>query len=186
MKIKDDLHYFEHFINYSERVLFEKEIPNLKSHNPRENKYGCSFSYEAGFDLLKEEPSNDAQIIFKKLYFRLKGIIEASFNCKVLDEVFLHVLEWSAGDSLYEHVDKRDGEEIPTPTGNPSRDISSTIYINDSYSGGEIGFPNQGVKIKPSAGSLIIFPTSHHYPHEVFEVTEGKRWTMTNFWTIVK
>lgn len=185
MKIKNDLHYFEHFINYSERIVLEKEILNLREANARDSKYGCSISYDAGFNLMKEEPQNDMQVIFKKLYFRLKGMIEASFSCEVLDEIFLHVLEWRVGDSLHEHVDKRDGESVPTPSGNKSRDISSTIYINDNYSGGEIGFPNQCFKVKPSAGSLILFPTSHLYPHEVFAVKDGKRWTMTNFWTIV-
>lgn len=186
MKIKDDLYYFEHFINYSERIILDKEIPKLPKRSDRDSKYGCSAAYEAGFDVTKDQAKNDFEVIFRNLYFRVKGIIEATFGCRIIDENFLHILEWGVGDSLHEHVDKRDGESVPTPSGNISRDLSSTIYFNDSYSGGEILFPNQKLKIKPSAGSLITFPTSHHYPHEVIEVTDGNRWTITNFWTIVK
>jgi hypothetical protein len=185
MKLKDDLFYFEHFINYSERIIIEREIPLLKK-NEQNPEYGCESSYETGFDIFKSTPPTEFGIIFKNLYNRLKGIIEAQFSCTVMDETFLQILEWGQGNRLDEHVDARnDDDPVPTPSGNPTRDISSTIYINNNYLGGEINFPNQSQLIKPDAGSLIVFPTTHHYPHAVLPVIDGKRWTMTNFWTIV-
>jgi hypothetical protein len=50
------------------------------------------------------------------------------------------------------------------------------IYLNDSYEGGELIFPIQKVNYKPTKGSVLIFPTSHLYPHAVTPVISGKRY----------
>ena len=57
--------------------------------------------------------------------------------------------------------------------------------INDDYGGGEIYFPKQNVKLKPSAGSLVFFPGDINYLHGVTEVTDGIRYTMPNFWSVI-
>jgi predicted 2-oxoglutarate/Fe(II)-dependent dioxygenase YbiX len=85
------------------------------------------------------------------------------------------------------HVDKGygNGEDIDnpkTPSGFPTREISSIFYWNENYEGGEIVFPNQNKKIKPSSGMLILFPSDSNFPHRVLSVKSGIRYVSTNFW----
>jgi hypothetical protein len=63
-----------------------------------------------------------------------------------------------------------------------SRVLSSVMYLNDNYVGGEIEFVNSGVKIKPSAGSIIFFPSNFLYIHEVYPITEGYRYSMPHWY----
>jgi len=55
--------------------------------------------------------------------------------------------------------------------------ITSLIFLNDDYEGGE--FVLCGDKqIEKKQGSAIIFPSNFMYPHEVKEVTKGKRFSV--------
>jgi Rps23 Pro-64 3,4-dihydroxylase Tpa1-like proline 4-hydroxylase len=55
-----------------------------------------------------------------------------------------------------------------------NRDYAVVIYLNDDYSGGELSFVNLDIKIKPDAGSLMIFKTGEKYLHEVKTVNKDK------------
>ena len=55
--------------------------------------------------------------------------------------------------------------------------LTSLIFLNDDYEGGE--FVLCGDKyIEKIQGSAIVFPSNFMYPHEVKEVTEGKRYSV--------
>jgi predicted 2-oxoglutarate/Fe(II)-dependent dioxygenase YbiX len=93
--------------------------------------------------------------------------------------------KWSAGDSLVKHVDAPTdfeqfvGKNIKDP---PSAILySSIVYLNDDYKGGDIHFTGHNVTISPTAGSLLLFPATTMYPHEVREITLGNRYTFTLF-----
>jgi predicted 2-oxoglutarate/Fe(II)-dependent dioxygenase YbiX len=46
-------------------------------------------------------------------------------------------------------------------------------------------FPALDLVIKPEAGTLVCFPSDHHYIHGVNSVTEGHRYTIVT-WMRVK
>ena len=50
------------------------------------------------------------------------------------------------------------------------------MYLNDNYEGGEIEFPNQKVKIKPEAGSILIFPSMNPYIHESKPTSKNEKY----------
>ncbi len=55
--------------------------------------------------------------------------------------------------------------------------LTSLLFLNDDYEGGE--FVLCGDKhIEKIQGSAIVFPSNFMYPHEVKEVTEGKRFSV--------
>jgi len=62
-----------------------------------------------------------------------------------------------------------------------ARSISPILYLNDDYEGGEIEFVNFGVKIKPKAGSLYIFPATFPYAHIAHPVTEGTKYAIVTW-----
>ena len=132
---------------------------------------------------LSSEDQNIA-IAFAELNELTYRFIEKKFISSVYMENICSMVVYKSGGFLPQHIDNVPGQNLPTPNGNPSRDISSTLYYNDNYSGGEIVLINQGLKIKPKAGSLILFPSNENYPHEVLPVIFGDRYCSTNFWSL--
>ena len=53
--------------------------------------------------------------------------------------------------------------------------VSLVAYPNDDYLGGELEFRLQGLKIKPKAGDLFIFPSNYMYPHKSLPVESGTK-----------
>jgi hypothetical protein len=56
--------------------------------------------------------------------------------------------------------------------------VSAVVYLNDDYTGGEIEFPRQGIKIKPEAGDIIVFPSNFVYEHASCEIFEGTKYSV--------
>ena len=61
------------------------------------------------------------------------------------------------------------------------RDFSVLIYLNETFEGGEIDFPNFGMKFKPRRGLLIAFPSDHRYVHAARPVTHGVRYAIVSW-----
>lgn len=61
------------------------------------------------------------------------------------------------------------------------RTVSMVYYPDDDYEGGELEFIHFGIKIKPKAGQLFIFPSGYSYEHKVYAVLKGTRTTMVSF-----
>lgn len=59
--------------------------------------------------------------------------------------------------------------------------LACLVYLNDDYEGGEIFFPRYNLTIKPKAGTLITFPGSLYYIHGVKKITNGNRFTITEW-----
>jgi predicted 2-oxoglutarate/Fe(II)-dependent dioxygenase YbiX len=79
---------------------------------------------------------------------------------------------YATGQELAPHTD--------TNTGGPFTHYSLVIYLNDDYEGGEIHFIDSGVKIKPSAGTIVAFPATTL--HESIPVSSGEKWHSPCFW----
>jgi predicted 2-oxoglutarate/Fe(II)-dependent dioxygenase YbiX len=62
------------------------------------------------------------------------------------------------------------------------RTTAMVYYPNDDYEGGELEFIHFGVKIKPKAGQLFLFPAAYSYEHKIHPVTDGNyRITLVSF-----
>lgn len=126
--------------------------------------------------------------LLSKYHDKIKQIIEVSFNCKVHDEGVTSVVEMKTGDSMPVHLDHGSAQNksvgLKTGAGHPTRDISSVLYYNNNYEGGEIYFPKQDLLVKPEPGMFICFPAKDEFPHQVKEIKSGYRWCSTNFWCI--
>lgn len=56
--------------------------------------------------------------------------------------------------------------------------VSLVCYLNDNYEGGELSFRLQGLKIKPKAGDMYVFPSNYMYPHVAEKVTSGIKYSL--------
>jgi hypothetical protein len=86
----------------------------------------------------------------------------------------LSVSKYSTGKSMGPHVDDYGNDDDPN--------ISVVLYLNDDYTGGELFFKEQNVKIKPEAGSIVIFPSVEPYYHESLPVESGTKYMSPGFW----
>ena len=55
--------------------------------------------------------------------------------------------------------------------------VSSVIYLNDGYEGGELWFPYLDIKFKPQAGDILLFPSTFIYAHSSLKVTSGTKYS---------
>jgi hypothetical protein len=68
----------------------------------------------------------------------------------------------------------------------PFVQLTSVLYFNDEFEGGEIYFPEFDFSYKPKMGSAIFFPTftkESAYEHGVTEITSGRRYTIGAWYT---
>ncbi len=78
---------------------------------------------------------------------------------------------WNAGKQRWERI--------------KDRDLSLLLYIDDGFTGGEIDFPNFGMKLPPKRGLLIVFPSDGRYVHAARPVTSGVRHVIVS-WAATK
>ena len=86
----------------------------------------------------------------------------------------ISIAKYSTGKEMGSHIDSYDDERSPV--------LSVVLYINDNYDGGELYFKEQEVLIKPTAGSLIAFPSVDPYYHQSMVVTKGLKYMSPGFW----
>jgi hypothetical protein len=118
---------------------------------------------------------------------RLKIEVDKFFNVDA-NPTSPAMVRWLPGQFQMPHADKElhEGPDAGKPNDFPHYDIAGLFYINDDYEGGELYFPNQGIRFKPKAGAAYFFPGDMNYVHGVSEVKSGIRYTVPFFWTVLK
>lgn len=117
---------------------------------------------------------------------RLKIEVDNFFNVDA-NPTSPAMVRWLPGQLQMPHADKElhEGPDAGKPNDFPHYDIAGLFYINDDYEGGELYFPNQGIRFKPKAGAAYFFPGDKNYIHGVSEIISGIRYTVPFFWTIL-
>jgi hypothetical protein len=55
--------------------------------------------------------------------------------------------------------------------------LSSIMYLNDDYEGGELWFPHFSFKFRPECGDVLLFPSSFIHAHASLKVTSGVKYS---------
>jgi len=95
-------------------------------------------------------------------------------DIKSIDYTDFRINRYREGGFMQNHIDNihhSHGQKQGYPH------ITSLIFLNDDYEGGD--FVLCGNKhIEKIQGSAIVFPSNFMFPHEVKEVTKGKRYSI--------
>jgi predicted 2-oxoglutarate/Fe(II)-dependent dioxygenase YbiX len=145
-----------------------------------------------------DRKTRDTQIIefgplFPKIeqLFReaVKNVINPFYNVEVSSSEVPQLLSYGIGGHYKPHID---GESIwVTPKGekiwkkSTDRDLSTVLFLNDDFEGGDFIFPDFNVRVRPKPGMMVCFPSNHHYTHGVEPVTRGHRYSIVT-WSTVK
>jgi SM-20-related protein len=102
--------------------------------------------------------------------------IEPFFNCKLRSLETPQVLRYTRGSHYKPHSDS-DVIDLETARWKKvqDRDYSLLIYLDDSFEGGELIFPNFNFRLRPRAGMLAAFPSDCRYLHGAMPVLSGVR-----------
>lgn len=103
------------------------------------------------------------------------------FPTFVIDQRSLFVKKYSdKNDHFNWHVDN----QVNTPSWlHSSRLLVMMFYLNDVEEGGTTDFMHQDVSLKPTKGSLVIFPASWMYVHRGSPPLSGEKFIL-NMWLL--
>lgn len=83
------------------------------------------------------------------------------------------------------HADnvRRDDQGNWVPNHTPNRTYTAIVYLSTPIDGGELYFPQHGVKVRPSAGQLVLFAADGDHEHGVTPVRAGLRYSLAMWLT---
>lgn len=55
--------------------------------------------------------------------------------------------------------------------------VSSVMYLNDEYEGGELWFPYLDLTFKPQTGDIVLFPSTYIFAHASKPVSSGTKYS---------
>lgn len=153
---KDKIKSIKNFVDPKDAQSLIDLMENLKSKNELNNERG-----DGTYRLYNSD--NIILTNFVKKYSK-----------KFIDGRDLYVTEnlvafYEEGSFMNAHVDAPDDVEV----------VSTVIYLNDDYTGGELSFPEieNGYFYTPEKYELVYFPTA--YLHGVNLIKSGKRYIIT-------
>jgi len=116
----------------------------------------------------------------KELYDNIViNVINPFYNLTIRDSEVPQFLYYEKGGHYKPHYDAEALWTNPDGTQqwkkSVDRDISTILFLNDDFEGGEFIFPKYRIRIRPEPGLLVAFPSTHHYLHGVEPVTSGDR-----------
>jgi Rps23 Pro-64 3,4-dihydroxylase Tpa1-like proline 4-hydroxylase len=125
----------------------------------------------------------------KELYDNIvHNVINPFYGFKIRDSELPQLLVYKPGGHYQPHYDAV--AKWKCPDGNIiwkksiDRDISTVLFLNNDFEGGDFVFPDLRVTIRPEPGLLVAFPSSQFYLHKVEPVISGTRYTMVNWMTV--
>lgn len=122
------------------------------------------------------------QILLTKVKL-VQDLLFKHYGIKFSQAEMCSILRYKPGQRYKRHVDNLllSSRFQEVANGIPTRDISIVGYLNDDFEGGETLFDRQNIKVKPQAGSAIVFPSYYTHPHQSLPVIRGRKYSFTSW-----
>jgi SM-20-related protein len=141
------------------------------------------------------KPTPFIESIFQEVIRKHQEQIETFFNVSLFGGTKIQILEYENGGFYKCHADnaseiRKDGKLLDYKVVAPSRKITTLLFLNDDFLGGEIEFchlryfDGKEVVFKPKQGTMIVFPSHGLFAHEVRPVT-GRRFAVVKWWEAI-
>ena len=137
--------------------------------------------------------SLEQHVLYQSRFDALRSEIEHFFSLILTRSTDVQVLGYEEGAFYVKHSDdsselrSRDGDTIGYVSVAPERKLSTVLFANDSYEGGELVFNylydenKEMIRLKPDAGDMIVFLSNPYFAHEVLPVTKGFRLSLVSW-----
>jgi SM-20-related protein len=141
-------------------------------------------------------PTKKIKELFEKAFYGVKDEVERFYGVSFLKGTELQVLEYKEGGFYKCHADNaseilKDGRLLGYKTVKPERKLTTLLFLNDDYEGGEVEFCHlrykNGKRVihKPKAGEMIVFPSHGLFAHEVKPVYGNNRFAVVKWWNVI-
>jgi predicted 2-oxoglutarate/Fe(II)-dependent dioxygenase YbiX len=92
--------------------------------------------------------------------------------CRIVEGRAFELLRYHTGGFYRTHTDSF--KKVP-------RALSCSFALNDDFGGGDWSFFCGDYTLRPPKGSVVLFPSSFMFPHEILEVTSGTRYAVVTW-----
>ena len=174
-------HACDYFIHF-----YEQNKKDAEQHVGKGMKFKPTFNQLIFTDFYLGTPQCDNNELFNnqvtnlinnyaKLYVQSLGLAE-TFPPNVANEK-LRVKKYlnNGEDEFPLHVDS-------VCSISSARCLAMFVYLNDVMEGGETLFPSIGLKVKPTKGTLMIFPPSWMFPHIGSKPISNEKYILSTYW----
>lgn len=178
--IRNGLPYLSKIVDIAESrpELFEP-ARIVNSHNDyvddthrRNSRFGLSVPGLADELSVFHPMCESTEATFVQIYQQLINSYVRVSKCSGYD-----LLRYKVGEFFNCHTDF-----VPGHPDLVSRQLSVVVFCNGNFTGGELYFPRQKVKIKPEAGDVVLFPSSITHPHASLPVREGTKYSVVTWY----
>ena len=137
-------------------------------------------NHQFGYRKITNPESNSLNKNVNKIYDSLKSVLDMvgedyskSLSIPKGTQAPISISKYLANEYMGPHADE----------GDPRAHFSAVLYLNDNFEGGGLEFPNQDIFIRPTAGSVIVFPSVQPYVHDPKPASEIK-YISPAFWFV--
>lgn len=155
----------EKFYKWSYALVNEKE-------NVSKSRLCFDFKYSDQVYDQNNPKSQKIQKEYEKVKYAVKHVMSdynTLWNFTMTYYEAYNFVKYGAGEYFKTHVDHGPFNCYTT---------SLVVYLNDDYEGGEIEWNRFGIKVKPTAGSIAVFPSNFIYEHESHLITSGMKYAV--------
>lgn len=109
--------------------------------------------------------------------FHSCAIAYTSYNahCMITNDTGYELLRYKVGQQFGEHIDAISGHH------EGARQLSAIAYLNDDFTGGQIEFPRQNLRVKPESGDILLFPSNFVFPHTSTPIVSGTKYCVVTW-----
>ena len=125
--------------------------------------------------VIEDKGKTDKDILKKCRSYKISHKFNYYPDINVSSSTPFRLNRYLTGGWMQRHIDNiahSHGQEYGFPH------ITSLLFLNDNYEGGNFILCDGEFEKKPNQGSCVVFPSNFMYPHEVKEVTKGTRYSV--------
>jgi predicted 2-oxoglutarate/Fe(II)-dependent dioxygenase YbiX len=148
-----------------------KFLSNYFTNIDPEIRYNIGFhwSTEDSSKLNIDQPIVNASI--HKAIIDIQNLMENHYKVNLKFKRCIVQTVYEGGD-IGRHFDNMAAEK---EEGYPQNIYPAILYLNDDYTGGELVFVNLNTSFRFDPGTLVFFPGTEEYEHEVNTILTGER-----------
>lgn len=166
--LSDNIYIYKNFISESECIKLYNYCISLS-----DDQWNFKSQHE-WFDGKVSAPTDELLFLYK----RISDLVYPDY--KMLPSLNLRRLQ--KGQDMYLHSDSmQKNSKNNYDSSSHTIQYGIVVYFNDNYEGGEIYYPNKNLEYRPNAGDLVIHGGQKDCEHGVKTVTEGARYSYSNF-----
>jgi hypothetical protein len=157
----------------------EAEVAETNSGNKIDYNSRNCYNYFLGSKQDDCHPQDPIVRAKKSLEIGIEKIVEnyqVRFQIKPIFSKDTVLLRYEQGNMFHGHFDASKTYH---------RIVSVVMFLNEDFTGGELEFKEFGLKIKPQAGDVLVFPSSYPYMHKVNSVKFGVRYSVVKWYEFV-